>query len=244
MPLWQDVWFDTDARASSGLLWRGVEAQHRVATMRLVDSLDEQAELECILEASKPPLPRADAAARRGGAGRMGPPQHYLLSTPFRYRSPHPSRFRAGGDLGLWYGAKERETACAEVAYWRWRFLMDSAGLRDGELVTEHTLFQAQVRGTAIDLTQAPWAASAAAWVHPSDYNACHALARAARSRGVQWIRYSSVRRPGGRCAAVLAASCLSLPQPLRMQTWVCKVTAIQALMLHDDDRLTVPLGG
>lgn len=244
MPLWQDAWFDTDIRASSGLLWRGVEAQHRVATMRLVDSLDEQAELERLLEASKPPLPPAAAATRRGSTESTGSPLHYLLSTPFRYRSPHPSRFRAGGDPGLWYGAKERETACVEVAYWRWRFLMDSAGLRAGELVTEHTLFQAQVRGSAIDLTQAPWLSSAAAWTHPSDYGDCHALARAARGRGVQWIRYTSVRRPGGRCAAVLSAGCLSLPQPLRMQTWVCKVTATQALMLHDDDRLTVPLGG
>ena len=242
MPLWQDDWFDAHIRASSGLLWRGVEAQHRVATMRLVDSLAEQAEIERILEASKPPLPAAEGVSRRAGA--RVEPTHYLLSTPFRYRSPHPSRFRAGGDPGLWYGAKERETACVEVAYWRWRFLMDSAGLRDGELVTEHTLFQAQVRGLLIDLTQAPWASSAAAWTHPSDYGDCHALARAARSRGVQWIRYASVRRVGGHCAAVLAAGSLSLPQPLRMQTWVCKVTATQALMLHDNDRLTVPLGG
>lgn len=242
MPPWQDSWFDTDTRHSSGLLWRGVEAQHRVATMRLVDSLAEQAELERLLEASKPPLPVTPAAPRRGALHVASPP-HYLLSTPFRYHSPHPSRFRAGSDPGLWYGAKERETACVEVAYWRWRFLMDSAGLRAGELVTEHTLFQAQVRGLGIDLAQAPWASSAAAWMHPSDYSTCHALARAARSRGVQWIRYTSVRRPGGRCAAVLAAGCLSLPQPLRMQTWVCKVTASQALMLHDDDGLTVLLG-
>jgi len=244
MPAWQDAWFGTDIRASSGLLWRGVEAQHRVATMRLVDSLAEQATLERILEASKPPLPRIDPLAKRGSHSRTEPPLHYLLATPFRHRSPRPSRFRAAGDPGLWYGAKERDTACTEVAYWRWRFLMDSAGLREGELVTEHTLFQAQVRGAAIDLTRTPWSASAAAWTHPSDYSACHALAQTARGHSVQWIRYASARRVGGHCAVVLAPSCLSLPQPLRLQTWVCKVTATQALMLHDEDRLTVPLGG
>lgn len=243
-PAWQDAWFDTEVKTASGLLWRGVEAQHRVATMRLVDSLAEQAAIESILEASKPPLPRADPALNRSSPPRAEPPPHYLLTTPFRYRSPHPSRFRAGGDLGLWYGAKERDTACTEVAYWRWRFLMDSAGLREGELVTEHTLFQAQVRGAAIDLTRAPWSASVEAWMHPSDYTACHALAKAARGHGVQWIRYASARRLGGHCAAVLTPGGLSLPQPLRLQTWVCKVTATQALMLHDDDRLTVPLGG
>jgi hypothetical protein len=231
MQVWRDAWFDSSIRPASGLLWRGVEAQHRVATMRLVDSLDEQAELERILEASKPPLP---AAARN---------THYLISAPFRYRSPHPSRFRAGRDPGLWYGAKEKHTACAEVGYWRWRFLMDSAGLRDGELVTEHTVFQAQVRGAAIDLTRAPWSAAAAAWNHPSDYASCQELARAARRHGsVQWIRYASVRKPGGHCGAVLLPACLSLPHPQRLESWVCKVTASQALMLHDDDRLTVTI--
>lgn len=57
-------------------LWRGVEAQHRVATMKLADSLQEQE----LLEDSKPPLP----PEARGC--------HHLLFTPFRYTSPWPSR--------------------------------------------------------------------------------------------------------------------------------------------------------
>ena len=63
-------------------LWRAVEAQHRVATLRLVDDQAEQAVLEQLLEASKPPLPPH--------ADRL----HFLLSTPFRYLPPWPSRFR------------------------------------------------------------------------------------------------------------------------------------------------------
>jgi hypothetical protein len=230
-PPWRDDWFAGSVKPSTGLLWRGVEAQHRVATMRLVDSLAEQAELERMLEASKPPLP----AAAQG--------RHYLIATPFRYRSPHASRFRGAADPGVWYGAKDKHTACVEVGYWRWRFLMDSAGLRDGELITEHTFFQAQVRGRAIDLTRPPWSAAATQWAHRSDYRACQALGRAARSQaGVQWLRYASVRHPGGICAAVFAPDCLTLPDPSRLETWVCKVTAAQALMLHDEDRLTVAI--
>jgi hypothetical protein len=38
-------------------VWRIVEAQHRVSTLKLVDSLAEQAALEEILEVTKPPLP-------------------------------------------------------------------------------------------------------------------------------------------------------------------------------------------
>ena len=81
---WEEAWFESELKAASGLLWRGVEAQHLVATMRLVDSLDEQAELERILEASKPPLPPLRRVA--GPARTAARPQHYLLNTPFRYR--------------------------------------------------------------------------------------------------------------------------------------------------------------
>lgn len=233
MQAWRDEWFATPLRSATALLWRGVEAQHRVATMRLVDSLDDQATLERLLEASKPPLPPAAEGL------------HYLLAAPFRYRSPYGSRFRAGTDPGVWYGAKERETACTEVGYWRWRFLMDSEGLRGGELVTEHTVFQAQVKGVVLDLRREPWSAAAEAWTRRDDYAPCQALARAARAHGkAQWIRYASVRRPGGSCGAVLAPQALSLPEAHRLQTWVCKVTATQALMLHDEDRLTIPIEG
>ena len=67
-------WRSVAQRSAVG--WRGVEAQHIIATLRLVDSPAEQQALEQWLEESKPPLP-PDVAPR----------QHYLLTTPFRYRS-------------------------------------------------------------------------------------------------------------------------------------------------------------
>lgn len=207
-------------------LWRAVEAQHLVATMKLADSLAEQDLLEQILERSKPPLPPGAEALP------------YLIATPFRYRSPHASRFRRAEDPGLWYGAEEKLTACAEVAHWRWRFLMDSDGLRAHELVTEHTLFPAEVRGRCIDLTRAPWSARAAEWTHPSDYGACQALAAQARDEGVQWIRYASARARGGRNGAVLDPLALRLAEPVPLETWVCKVGPARAVMRHGDERL------
>jgi hypothetical protein len=158
--------------------------------MKLVDSLAEQEELESILEASKPAAPAA--------AG-----QHYLLSTPFRYPSPHPSRFRAAGALGVWYGAESVKTACTELAYWRWRFLMDSEGLRTNELIAEFSLFRAKVNGSAVDLSVEPWDARRADWTS-DDYSACLALAAEARRRDVQWVRYWSARDVAGHCGAVV----------------------------------------
>jgi hypothetical protein len=208
---WKAAWFEAGVHSKVAPLWRGVEAQHVVATMRLVDALAEHRLLEDMLEASKPAVPEEAKG------------QHFLLFTPFRYRTSFPSRFRRPTDPGVWYGAEELQTACAEVAYWRWRFLMDSDGLREQALHTEHTFFQARVRGRFLDLTAAPWKSAARAWTQKTDYSACQDLGAEARSRGVAWIRYGSVRLPGGTCGAVLDPTALSLREGFEQQTWDCK---------------------
>jgi len=222
--VWQDDWFAGAAHRAQRA-WRGVEAQHVVSTMRLVDTLAEQAVLEQVLERSKPALPAAAAG------------KHYLLSTPFRYRPRHGSRFRRPGALGFWYGATALKTACAEVAFWRWRFLTDSAGLENDELLTEHTFFQAAVSGLAIDLTTPPWAAAAAHWMQALDYGATQALADAASERGVQWLHYASVRDAGGTCAAVLDVAALDSIDLASQQTWHCRTTRTSVRLVHDADR-------
>ncbi len=220
--LWQSSWFASHAGPQAMTAWRGVEAQHVVATMRLVDTLAEQAELERILEGSKPALPAAAQA------------KHFLLSTPFRYRPAHASRFRKAGARGIWYGAATLRTAAAEVAYWRWRFLMDSPALADQALLTPHTFFAAQVQGSAIDLAALPWARQHKVWTHSSDYSATQAVADAARQHGMHWIRYASARDPGGLCAAVLDVQALNAAEPLVQQTWHCKATRHTVLMARD----------
>jgi hypothetical protein len=249
--VWDDAWFATSIAARQVQAWRGVEAQHVVATMRLVDTLDEQALLETLLERSKPPLP---AAASKGAkAPRASQPtanvpvtierQHYLLTTPFRYRPQHGSRFRRAGTLGVWYGAETLQTACAEVGYWRWRFLMDSAGLQNQELLTEHSFFQAQIDGQAIDLTAKPWRAARKHWVAPMNYQHTQALAQAARTRGVQWLRYASVRQVGGHCAVVLEVAALTAINLPSQQTWHCRTTRTGVRMVHGDERYEWQLG-
>ena len=222
-PDWPEAWFDSagPVRASA---WRGVEAQHVVATMRLVDTLAEQAVLEQILERSKPRLP----------PGTEG--QHYLLAAPFRYRPRHGSRFRRPGALGVWYGAETLRTACAEVAYWRWRFITDSVGLAGTELLTEHSFFCARVDGQGIDLCAAPWSAAQALWTHDSDCAPTQRLAAQAAARGLQCIRYPSVRDAGGVCLAVLQPQALRQLEPGSPQTWHCRTTARGVRLLRDDE--------
>jgi hypothetical protein len=194
-------------------VWRAVEAQHRVSTLRLVDTLAEQAQLEALLETSKPALPATAA------------PRHYLLLTPFRYPARYPggSRFRAASDAGVFYGADERRTACAELGYWRWRFLMDSpALLRLAPL--PHTLFRAGVAGLGIDLRALPFSAQAANWA-AQDYGACQQLGALARQAGIELIRSQSVRDPqAGACTAVLSPHVFTAAL-LTEQTWRLTVT-------------------
>lgn len=220
-------WFDSAVLPRSSALWRGVEAQHLVATMKLVDVAAEQHLLEELLESSKPPWP-----ADGGG-------QHYLIATPFRYRPHHESRFRPAGSPGLWYGAETLEVACAEVAYWKWRFVADSDALRGESLHTQHTFFEARASGTCIDLTAPPWDASAAAWTHPTRYADCQALAAAARDRGVAWIRYSSARSKRGVCGVALTPAALSLKPGFAQQTWSCKTTLANVFLRHADESLS-----
>jgi hypothetical protein len=103
---------------------------------------------------------------------------------------------------------------------------MDSDGLNKSALQTQLTFFKAQVAGTAIDLSEPPWADSERQWTHETDYEDCQQLAAAARKRGVQWLRYRSVRHPPGHCGAVFEPQALSLREPHALQTWACKVTA------------------
>ena len=192
--------------------WRAVEAQHIAATRRLVDSLAEQALLEEILDESKPPEEKSGL--------------HYLLATPFRYPPwQRGSRFRSPADPGVFYAAEERRTACAELGYWRWRFVTDSHGL-SGLGPAPQTLFRVRVAGSAVDLRARPFARDARKWTDPDSYRATQAFAAIARQAGVALIRYASVRDPAkGGCAAILDPGAFAKAAPLSQQTWLLTVT-------------------
>ena len=217
---WDESWFRS-CRSGGMQAWRGVESQSQVSTWRRVDTRDEHEALEAMLDESKPPLP----------PGCEG--QHYLLFTPFRYTSPYASRFRRANEAGIWYGAASIETVCAELAYWRHRFILDSAALaRDTSgLLTHHTLFRTPVQGRELKLTTAPWNAGRAQWAHGSDYASTQALAAAARLHGVQWIRYESVRHAGSHGAAVLSPQALHAGPPQDFQPWICRATRERVIL-------------
>lgn len=201
--------------------------------MKLVDDLEEQALLERLLDQHKPPPPPT------------AQPLHYLLATPFRYPPPPGgSRFRAGTDPGVFYGAQTVRTACAELAYWRWKFLHDAVDLQRLEPVA-HTAFAAALESLAIDLRAPPLNRDQAAWTDLHDYTATQRLARVAREAGTGAIVYRSVRdaQPAW-CVAVLSPTVFarSAPEPAT-QTWWLTVQPDAVLWRRDQQahRVAVP---
>ena len=163
-----------------GPCWRLVEAQHYVSTMKIADTLDDQAVLESLIEATKPIYP-PDCAHLQA-----------LLKTPFRYGAVYPSgsRFRrAGRTHGVYYASIEPETAVAELAFYRLLFFIEAPALPWPSNPAEYSAFSVPISTwRLIDLTAPPLVDFQADWTHPTDYSACQALADAARASKVEVI--------------------------------------------------------
>jgi len=209
---WTAAALASDAVPLRGRLWRVVEAQAKVSTMKLTDTLAEQAALERLLERTKPKIP---AECEHLG---------YLLFTPFRY-APYPfdSRFRrAGAGEGVFYGSEQPDTAIAEASFHRLLFFAESPATPWPSNAAEHTVFAVEfATAKAIDLTRPPFARDRAAWTHPTDYGACLDLADAARAAAVEAIRYESVRDPDKRAnVALLTCRAFACNDAVERQTW------------------------
>jgi len=232
LPIWTPAALSSEFAPYRGRCWRLVEAQHRVSTLKLVDSLAEQELLEDLIDATKPSVP---VECRH---------LDYLLATPFRYDADYPrgSRFRRPGRTpGVYYGAERVGTAVAEMAFYRLLFFAESPQTPWPANAAEYTAFAVAVASeTALDLTAEPFSRASAAWDDPVAYEACQALADAAREAGCEIIRYSSVRDPeGGANLALLACRAFS-GNPASRQTWRLRLSAsgVQALCEFPERRL------
>jgi hypothetical protein len=212
-PIWTPAALSSEFRVLSASVWRLVEAQHRVSTMKLVESVEEQALLEDLLEETKPAYPPECLGL------------DYLLKTPFRYAAayPHGSRFRRSGRTpGVFYAALEISTAIAEMAFYRLLFFTESPATSLPSNAAEYTAFAVPVRSDRmIDLTLPPFERHRALWEDRQDYTACQALAEAGRAAGTEAIIYRSVRDPdGGLNVALLSAAAFAAREPTERQTW------------------------
>ena len=199
--------------------------------MALVDTLEEQALLERVLDDSKPLIPPECRHL------------HYLLFTPFRYGALYPagSRFRrAGLTPGVFYASQQSETAVAELAFRRLLFFAESPSTPWPVNAAEYTSFAVAYGGRkGLDLTRPPLDRDAAKWTDPVDYEPCQDLADAARQAGVQVLRYQSARAPGLNIA-LLACAAFTSTAPLERHVWRVHVGAmgVRAICVFPEERL------
>lgn len=199
-----------------GVLYRLVESQEQIATLGYVDTLEEQAVLESLLEASKPVWPVG------------GDRYHYLLRSPFRYPPlPWGSRFGARHEPGLLYGGLSQQTTLAESAYYRFIFRQSMAGPAPKDvLISQHTLFTAAYRTDHGLLLQAPpFDRYGTSLMHPSDYAATQQLGADMRGAGVQAFEYASARDPAHQsCVGLFTHQALAGVKPLTLAPWLCEL--------------------
>ena len=224
LPTWTPAALSSEARLLSFKVWRMVEAQHIVSTSKIVETRAEQELLEDILEERKPPVPSEAVDL------------HYLLFSPFRYEPRHPSgsRFRAVHDPGVFYAAETVRTAAAEVGYWRWRFLQDTAGLERLQ-PCPFTAFRVPIKTGCVDVRLPPFDSDAAQWQHPTDYSATQAFGRIARQSDIGAILYQSVRDPQRHyCVAVLTPLAFAAKKPDHAtQTWMLTISTEEAIWMR-----------
>lgn len=186
MAKFDSPWGEITTHILSGHLWRVVESQEEIATVRLVDDLDEQILLEDMLDNCKP-----------------SPPENatewdYLLFTPFRYPPLQwGSRFGNTHERGMFYASETLDTALAEVAYYRFVFWTGMSIPLSNPLHTQHTAFLAAYHCShAVDLLQQPFAAHQAELTSPDSYHFTQQVGNHLRKNDCDGIRFESARCP------------------------------------------------
>jgi hypothetical protein len=213
---WDACLADARPLKLAGVVLRLVESQEQVATNQLVRSLERQAVLEDMLEATKPRL--------RKGTESL----HYLLATPFRYPPlKHGSRFGTRSEPSLFYGSLKIKTLLAEAAYYRFVFWHGMTRPPAGKLDTQHTLFGAEYQtASGLRLQNPPFAAHRDALASPSDYRASQALGSRMRVAGIEAFEFLSARDlEGGINLALFVPAAFAGNNPVSQEPWLCELT-------------------
>jgi len=215
--IWNSVKENVSATVLRGDLIRVVESQEQIATNQLVDSLEEQKQLEEMLEQSKPALPDDTKIL------------HYLLSTPFRYPPlMHGSRFGSRFEPSLFYASKKLATAFAETAFYRfyfWNGMVEAS--HSGKYVTEHTVFKASYySASSLKLQLPPFNDYKATLTDPSYYRETQQLGNDMRLNGIKAFEYVSARDiDEGENIALFHSTVLTSKKPKDQQQWLCETT-------------------
>lgn len=128
-------------------------------------------------------------------------------STPVMAAFTHisiPTRFANGVGYGVYYGARDLDTAFAETIYHREKFLSAT-----NEPDTEITM-RCYINKVALELHDIR--GDAFAHLYADDYAASQQFAKDMHSKGSNGLLYKSVRDEGGECVAAFRPRAVTIP--------------------------------
>ena len=230
MNIWESVKSGISTEIIRGNLIRVVESQEQIASSQLVDSLEEQIQLEELLEGSKPSLVKS--------ASKLS----YLLSTPFRYPPLiHGSRFGARFEPGIFYASKTISTAFSETAFYRFYFWKGMSKPPPSEkYITEHTVFAASYNSfKGFKLQNPPFKKFENTLTNPSHYTSTQKLGSNMRQFGIEGFEYVSARDINkGLNVALFSPDALTSKKPKEQQQWLCETNAEKVSFSSKDGQL------
>lgn len=130
---------------------------------------------------------------------RISGPGSSPIMAAFTHLNPEGSRF-SDGSYGVYYAARELETAVAEVSYHRARFLARTA---EPAIDIDLRCYRVTIEASLVDLRGQQQAPAFAPLYAAQSYAASQAFGLAQRAQGQPGIAYDSVRHPGGECVAL-----------------------------------------
>lgn len=216
-----------------GRLYRLAESQEQIATRRYVDSLQEQAVLEELLESSKPVYNDYSYL-------------DYLLRSPFRYPPlEHGSRFGRSHEMSLFYGAESISTTLAEVAYYRFLFFQNISSHPKSLLPSEHTIFYVNYSTElGVRLQNAPFNQYSRLLRDPADYSKTQQLGSDMRNAGVLGFQYESARdAERGICIGLFSPEPIESLKPIDQTSWLCEVGSDSVAFKQSHDSQVIIFG-
>jgi hypothetical protein len=126
------------------------------------------------------------------------------IMAAFTHLNPSGSRF-SDGSYGVFYAAKEKETAIAETRFHSEKFLQAT---NEEPTYVQMRLYRVQIKGEIIDLGS--YAKRHPDILSPTSYAASQAIGKSLHEQNVNGILYSSVRYQNRHCIAAFKTTILS----------------------------------
>jgi hypothetical protein len=159
-----------------------------------------------------------------------GPGASWVMAA-FTHLNPRGSRF-SDGSYGVYYAARELETAIAETVFHMGRFYAQTGDPAHAE--------DMRVLAGRIDARLHDLRGGGPQWkdcLDPADYTASRALGRSLRGAGSDGLVYPSVRRPGDACVGAFRPKAVGLPAQGRHLQYYWDGTRISRYFDYAEER-------